>query len=183
MERELALTEHQNQKFEDDQETRHRMVAAKTENIRAEQARITHEQSNCKHKTGGMDKAGFYNGDGERYGSCTALLKLPTGEVYALCFRCQKEWREPSKRDVIAGHLSLAQYYKRLNEYNDVLSWPRKSFAPWQGEVCAASQFHIPKMIAQRAEDSRDFGIYVSKLPAQTIALAKVGVEPDAVAI
>ena len=183
LEREEELTEYQNQKFRDDRETRNRMRDAKTENIAAEKDRIDRERRICKHKTGGMDKAGFFNGDGERYGSCTALLKLPTGEVYALCFRCQKEWHEPSKRSVITGEMSLAQYYKALKEYNEVLEWPRKSFAPWQGEICAASQFFIPKLQQQKEKDNRDFVVHLSKLPAQTIALAQVGVEPEPVAV
>ena len=176
-EREMALIEFENQKFEDDQETRRRMMNAKTENIKAEQELHDRERTLCKHKTGGMDKPGFFNGDGERYGSSTAMLKLPTGEVYCLCFRCQKEWHEPSKRDVIEGRMTLATYFKRLKEYNEVLEWSRKSFAPWQGEICAASQFFIPKLRAQKEKDNLEFSVYMSKLPPQTVALAQVGVE------
>jgi hypothetical protein len=176
-EREMALAEYQNQKFEDDQETKRIMHEAKIENIKAIQDKEIRERSMCKHKTGGMDKPGFFNGDGERYGSSTALLKLPTGEVYALCFRCQKEWHAPSKRAVINGQISAATYFKLLKEYNEVLEWPRKSFAPWQGEIAAASQFYIPKLKMQEEKDNREFVVYCSKLPAQVLNLAQNGIE------
>ena len=178
-EREMALVEYQNQKFEDDQETKRRMNKAKVENINAIRDKEDRERRQCKHKTGGMDKQGFFNGDGERYGSCTALLKLPTGEVYALCFRCQKEWHAPSKRAVIDGRLTLAQYFKDLKEYNEVLEWPRKSFAPWQGEIAAASQFYIPKLKIQQEHDNRDFVVMLAAMPQQAIEMAKIGIEPE----
>lgn len=177
-ERELDLAEYQNQKFRDEQETRRMMNQAKIENIKAIQDKEAREKLMCKHMTGGMDKPGFFNGDGDKYGTCTALLQLPTTEIYALCFRCDNEWHAPSKRAVINGEISLAMYYTLLKKYNEVLAWPRKSFAPWMGEICAASLFNIPKLKAQQEKDNRDFVVFMSKLPPQTISLAQVGVEP-----
>jgi len=181
MEREMALTNFQNQKFEDDEETRKRMLKQRMDDIESTQARVRHEQSRCRHMTGGMDKPGFFNGDGDKYGTCTALLKLPTGEVYVLCFRCQKEWHMPSKRDVIDGKISLAQFVILSKEYNAAMAWPRKSFAPWNGEICEASQFHIPKLIQQKEKDNIDFNAYVAKLDPTIVNMANQGVEPGKV--
>lgn len=183
-ERELDLAEYQNQKFRDDRETARRMNQAKIENIKAIHDKEKRERSLCKHMTGGMDKPGFFNGDGDKYGTCTALSKLPTGEVYALCFRCQEEWHAPSKRAVIDGEMPLADYFSILKKYNEVLGWPRKSFSPWMGEIQAASQFYIPKLKAQEEKDNRDFVVYLSKLPPQTLKFAQAGIESsDLVAV
>ena len=152
------VSEYQKLKVEK-QNKRDATVAAEV----AQRARIEEEQSGCAHKTGGMDYAGYWNGDGSLYGSCTSVHQLPTGEVYIICFRCQKEWHMPSKRAVLNGELSLADYYEQEKEYREALRWKRTAFQGVAGEWCAASQFRIPALERQRDKDNEEFAQFVQR--------------------
>src|SRR5690242_14779166 len=81
-ERELELVEAQNQEFADKREDRKRIAENKTKTLQQETERLERERSNCAHRTGGKDRAGFFNGDGSIYGYCVAPQVLPTGELY-----------------------------------------------------------------------------------------------------
>jgi hypothetical protein len=158
-ERELILVDHQNQKFQQEQEAAETRARAGRDSHDAETLRIKTEQAGCRHMTGGEGRGGWFNGDGALYGSSTAACQLPTGEVYYLCFRCQREWHHPSKRDVLEGKLTLEEYFAKEKEYDDVMRLPRKSFAALNGEIMAASLFHIPALIEQRRKDDLEFSL------------------------
>lgn len=161
LEREAEMVEHQNVKFQEDKEERARKMKLRTDDIEAERQKIANEQAGCRHMTGGSGLAGFFSGDGSIYGSSTSVLELPTGERYILCFRCQREWHRPSKRAVIDGKLTLAQYQAEAEEFEKMLRVPRKSFDALNGEFCAASKFTIPKLIKQQQQDDADFAVFL----------------------
>lgn len=162
-ERELELVEAQNQEFYDKREDRRRIAENKTKTMQQEEERLNREKANCAHRTGGKDRAGFFNGDGSIYGYCVAPQVLPTGEVYFLCFRCQKEWHKPSKRAVLDGQISLAQYRRLDEEYNEVVRWPKKSFETPNGEFPGSILFRIPALELQKAKDDQEFAAYLAK--------------------
>lgn len=165
-ERELALVEAQNQEFAEKQEDRKRIAENKQRTMEEENERLAREKANCAHRTGGKDRAGFFNGDGSIYGYSVASQILPTGEVYFLCFRCQKEWHKPSKRAVLEGKMTLAQYRRQEEEYNEVARWPKKSFETPNGEFPGSILFRIPKLELQRAKDDQEFAEYLQKQSA-----------------
>jgi len=175
-ERELEVVQAQNQEYVDQKETKERMAKAKTESIKAEQQRQESERRACKHKTGGLGMPGILNGDGDIYGYAVARQVLPTGEVYGLCFRCQKEWHMPSKRAVIDGRLSLIEYVQQEKEYNEMLKWPAKTFDTPNGELAGSIRFNIPALQKQRQKDDADFAEYLGKLPPNALAMAGIGV-------
>ncbi len=156
-ERELQLVESQNQEFADKREDRKRIAENKTKTLQQETERIERERTNCAHKTGGKDRAGFFNGDGSIYGYCIAPQVLPTGEIYFICFRCQKEWHKPSKRAVLTGEMSLATYRRLEQEYSEVSRWPKKSFDTGNGEFPGSILFRIPALELQKARDDQEF--------------------------
>lgn len=162
-ERELELVEAQNAEFADKKEDRRRIAENKTKTTEEENNRLEREKANCAHQTGGKDRAGFFNGDGSIYGSCTAPQVLPTGEVYYICFRCQKEWHKPSKRAVLEGRITLAQYQRLDQEYNQVARWPRKSFDTGNGEFPGSILFRIPALELQKAKDDQEFAAFLAK--------------------
>ena len=163
-ERELELVESQNQEFQDKREDKKRIAENKTQVLKEENERLAREKRNCAHKTGGKDRAGFFNGDGSIYGYCVAPQVLPTGEVYFICFRCQQEWHRPSKRAVLDGKMTLAEYRRQEEEYNTVSRWPKKSFETTNGEFPGSILFRIPKLELQRAKDDQEFAEYLNKL-------------------
>lgn len=165
-EREAEMVEHQNEQFRTAKDERVRMRQIGVENAELERAKVMEQQLGCAHKTGGEGLAGIFSGDGSIYGSSTTLLVLPTGEQYVLCFRCQKEWHRPSKRAVVEGKMSLDEYKRLEREYVDACRWPRKSFAPVNGEPCAASLFNLPALRAREAKDNVDFANYVARASA-----------------
>jgi|ERR1700741_5294491 len=176
MERELALVEDQNRKFDDDKQEWRRRQEQRKGDLEATNAKIAQEQNACKHKTGGLGLDGWFNGDGKLYGSATALQVLPTGEIYGICFRCQKEWHAPKKSDVLTGQITLAQYFQQAKEYNEMLKWERGTFQTPNGEIPGSILFRIPKLELQRAKDDQAFSEYLSTLPAQTVEMARAGV-------
>ena len=163
-ERESEMIENQNEEYQTKKEEKLRMKRIAVENAEAERQKTRQEQEGCAHKTGGEGLGGFFQGDGAIYGTSTAGLILPTGEVYYMCFRCQKEWHRPSKRKVLNGEMSLAEYREQEKAYNEAARWPRKSFAPWNGELCSASTFTIPKLQMQQQKDNIEFNAMLEKL-------------------
>jgi len=155
--RELALVQQENQKFEDKQEEKARVRKINLENARLEKEKRDGEMAQCAHMTGGEGLAGLFQGDGALYGSATFVQVLPTGEMVITCSRCTKEWRMPKKRDVLDRKMTISEYYKRANEFRDVLRWKRKTFEGINGEYMAASQFRIPALERQRQRDDEDF--------------------------
>lgn len=101
---------------------------------------------------------------------------LPTGEVYGLCFRCQKEWHKPSKRAVLKGELSLVDYMKQEREYNDMLAWPAKTFDTPNGELPGSVLFTIPALQQQKQKDDQEFAAYLGSLPKNALELAGAGI-------
>ena len=178
-EREMELAIYENDKFRNAKEERIRMRKIAVENSAAERAKTEAEQLGCAHNTGGEGLSGFFAGDGSIYGSATAGLELPTGELYYLCFRCQKEWHHPrwtgGMRAVIEGEITLEQYREQERQYNEIARRPRKSFQPWNGEFCSASKFNIPLLQARMAKDASDFEAYLhEQKPGRKQAQARV---------
>lgn len=155
-ERELELVESQNQVFQDKKTDAKRIADTKTTILIEEENRINRERSICKHKTGGKGLPGFYNGDGKQ-GYSVATQILPTGEVYFLCFRCQKEWHMPKKRDVLDRKITLDQYDRQVQAYNEVAAWDKPLFETDSGEIPGSVRFMIPKLEDQRVRDDADF--------------------------
>jgi hypothetical protein len=177
-ERELTLIDHQNREFSQKQEAAESKAKAGRDAMLAEQDRIKAEQQGCRHMTGGEGRGGFFAGDGALYGSATSVQGLPTGEYYILCCRCQREFHDPSicscgylnrnpdfptKRRVIEGKCTIADYDQAKREYVEALNWTRKSFGPLNGEYQTASTFRIPALEEQRRRDDAEFAALVQK--------------------
>jgi hypothetical protein len=166
-EQELEVAEHQNRAFQDAKEERQRQAANKTQIIEAEAQRLHDEQRTCKHQSGGKGMAGFFNGDGKQ-GRTVATQRLPTGEIYHLCFRCQKEWRLPKKADVVAGRQTLAQYRAQELEFYEVQAWDKPMFSTDSGEIPGSVQFRIPRLEQQKAKDDLEFDEFLTRTGART---------------
>src|SRR5580698_5758850 len=94
-ERALEVVNEQNRKFTEEKEQKQKQIRTNLEQIAAQHAEDQRVKKLCRHKTGGKDRPGFFQGDGDIYGYAVSKQQLPTGEVYGLCFRCQKEWHDP----------------------------------------------------------------------------------------
>lgn len=173
-ERELEVSANENEEFQTKKKERMRMKEVAIANSKAERQKIDGEQMNCAHKTGGEGLAGFFQGDGSIYGTSTVALRLPTQEVYYLCFRCQREWHLPLKRDFLNGRITIFEYEQQLKDYQEVSRWPRKTFAPMNGEICSASTFEIPLMRRQLDKDNSEFDTFMAKLKDLTAPGPKV---------
>ncbi|MCU1305171.1 MAG: hypothetical protein JWQ87_5455 [Candidatus Sulfotelmatobacter sp.] len=175
-ERELEVVNEQNRRFQDDKETRQRQVSSNLENIRKQDEENARVQKMCRHKTGGKDRQGFFMGDGDVYGFAVSKQILPTGEIYGLCFRCQKEWHNPiwtgGKRKVVNGEMTLAQYVQQEREYKEMLSWTCKTFEGQQGELPGGHMFLIPNLQRQQQKDQADFEVYLKTLNPTEIAMS-----------
>ncbi len=148
--------------FQDQKADREARARHKTESIDAENAKTQAEQSTCRHATGGKGVAQFFFGDSKQ-GKCVAEQQLPTGERYFICFRCIREWHLPSKRAVLDGSMTLAEYRKQEREYWDVASWDRPLFQTDSGEVPGSVLFRIPKLEKQRALDDAEFEVFLTR--------------------
>ena len=173
-ERETEQIEYENERFKIAKDERLRARRLAVENAQKEREKVEAEQATCAHKTGGEGLAGILAGDGAIYGSSTAVLMLPTQEIYVLCCRCSKEWHNPAtcqcgrygvatKRAVVEGKASYEDFVRQSREFQEALRLPRKSFAPWNGEYCAASTFNIPELQSKREKDNRDFEAFLLK--------------------
>ncbi len=159
---ELEVAEHQNREFQDKKEERIRQAKNKTVIIEVEAERIRNEQASCKHKSGGKGRSGFFAGDGKQ-GFAVSTQRLPTGEVYMLCMRCQREWHLPPKRDVLDGRMLLAEYRQKEREYHEAMSWEKPLFSTDSGEIPGSIQFRIPLLEARRAKDDAEFEAYLTR--------------------
>ncbi|MGA7907324.1 MAG: hypothetical protein WCA16_07970 [Candidatus Sulfotelmatobacter sp.] len=180
-ERELEQVSYENEKVLAEKKERQRVAEMKTENIRAERERRENEQRGFQHKTGGEGLLGFFNGDGNLYGYSVAPHVLPTGELYFLCFRCQREWHIPSKRAVLEGKMTLLEYRQQEAQYSEVYRWPKKTFQPIQGEFPAASQFNIPRLTQQRQRDDADSAAHLILLHQSLELTARDQIAPNVI--
>jgi hypothetical protein len=185
-ERELEVVNSQNQQFADQKEQRQRESKVKRENIAQEYAENQRIKGLCKHKTGGKDRQGFYQGDGDIYGYAVARQQLPTKEFYVLCFRCQREWHSPiwwaelpdgsrlfdGRRAVMDGKMPLPLYFRQEREYREAMEWPAKTFEGIGGEWPASSTFNIPKLDQQLQKSAAEFEQYLKKVPANELVMA-----------
>ncbi len=170
-EREVELTESQNQIFQDKKSEAKRVAEAKSIIIEDEQNRLDRERNMCKHKTGGKGLTGYFNGDGKQ-GYSVSTQQLPTKEVYFICFRCQKEWHLPSKRKVLdarlKGHkeglIALAKYQKEEAEYYKVAAWDKPLFETDSGVTPGSVLFIIPRLEQQIAKDDSEFAAFLEDL-------------------
>ena len=64
-EREVELVESQNAKYQDEKEEKKRVADGKTIIIAQENDRLDRERNTCRHKSGGKNLPGFFNGDGK----------------------------------------------------------------------------------------------------------------------
>jgi len=170
-EREVELTESQNQVFQEKKLEQKRVAEAKTIIIEDENNRLEREHNMCKHKTGGKGLTGYFNGDGKQ-GYAVSTQQLPTKEVYFLCFRCQKEWRLPKKRAVLdaakqspkAGLIALAKYQKEEAEYYKVAAWDKPLFETDSGVTPGSVLFLLPRLEQQQAKDDAEFAAYLEEV-------------------
>lgn len=166
----LEKTRFENQKYIEEKLARENKAKAGRESHEAFLQKQRDEQAACWHKTGGSGLGGFFAGDGAVYGSATAGLELPTGELYFLCVRCQREWHHPKwpklwpdgkertgMRAVLDGLMTLAEYRQQEADFIAMMRQPRKSFEPLNGEFCAASKFFIPALENQMRKDKSEF--------------------------
>ena len=150
----LELTKRQVQEFKDKEQDEAKKRMVRIDAIKKAEETNRQVQSICKHKTGGRGKPGWFNGDG-RWGYAVSPQKLPTGEIYFICFRCQKEWHMPKKGDVVRGLISMEQYKAQAKEYMEVAAWDKPYFEG--SEICASVQFHIPELLRQENKDAEAF--------------------------
>jgi hypothetical protein len=150
-------------KYKEDKLAKDNRAKAGRESHEAYMRKTELEKLSCAHMTGGSGLGGWFAGDGTLYGSATSVQELPTGEIVITCFRCQNEWRRPSKRAVIDGKLSYAEYREQEEEFNKMLRARRISFDGINGEWMAASRFLIPALIDQQRKDDIDFDAYVKQ--------------------
>jgi hypothetical protein len=178
-ERELEIAQEQNSRFRDEKEARLKRVEVNMQQIKATQEEESRIRELCKHKTGGKDRQGFFNGDGDIYGYCVSRQMLPTGEIYGLCFRCQKEWHHPrwtrSGLAVAEGRMTLLEYVKQEKEFNEMLAWPAKTFSTDTGELPGGQMFLIPMLSRQQAEDGQKFQQWLKKQPPEAMQMALLG--------
>lgn len=173
-ERNLDIVAAANQKFLDEKETRAKSAAAKTAAIKAEQEDNERIRKMCRHNTGGRDRQGFFLGDGEIYGRSVSKQQLPTGEIYGLCFRCQREWHRPSKRKVITGEITLAQYAQENREFDEMMSWKTTAFNTSTGELAGGQMFLVPTLMKQKQKDDEDFDKFLAGLSQAELLAAGV---------
>jgi hypothetical protein len=141
--------------------------AAKIQSVKDQMAKIEADQRACRHLTGGTGAAGWTNGDGLIYGASTSPQELPTGERYFLCWRCAKEFRLPSKRAVINGEMTYAEYLRQEQEYYEQARAKRKSMEGTDGAAFAGigPRFRVPSLEKQRVIDDQDFEVYKNQHP------------------
>jgi hypothetical protein len=160
----LEKTEVEAQKYREEKSERARKAAAGRQIVQDENERIQMERNYCKHLTGGKGLAGLLQGDGKQ-GYSIATQELPTGEIYHICFRCQREWHLPKKRDVLNGTSTLRQYREQEKEYHRISSVDKQLFATDTGGVPGSCKFRIPKLEAQRLLDDQEFAVYLESHP------------------
>jgi hypothetical protein len=175
----LEETARQNEKAVAAREQEVRQHKARMKDILNNQLEEERVQSVCKHQTGGQDKAGFFDGDGQIYGASISTQILPTQEIYCLCFRCEREWHSPYRLEryfpghpekislakaVTLGLFPLEEFDAMEAEFKRVLGVKANTFKPLQGEIPAASQFLIPELKARLEQESRDLAAF-RKLP------------------
>lgn len=179
-ERNLELVESQNTKFQEEKAEKKRVADSKTVIIEQENERLNRERSICKHKSGGKGLPGFFNGDGKQ-GYSVATQQLPTKETYFICFRCQKEWHQPSKRVVIdaykksaaLGREALAKYRKEEAEYFTVASWDKPLFETDSGTTPGSTLFLIPRLEEQKVKDDTEFAALMDEIDGSKLAVAR----------
>lgn len=185
-ERELEVVNEQNRVFSEVKEQRQRQIRVNLENIAREYAENERIRKMCKHQTGGKDRQGFFAGDGDIYGYAVSKQQLPTGEIYGLCFRCQKEWHSPQwwatmpdgssvfdgRRAVVEKKLPLTSYFKQEREFKEMLSWTCKTFEGNAGELPGGHMFLIPKLQRQFQESAELFTAFLQRVPANELVLA-----------
>jgi len=191
-ERELEVVNEQNRKFSEEREQRQKQIRETLRNIQQQHEENQRIHKMCHHKTGGKDRAGFFQGDGDVYGYCVSRQMLPTGEIYGLCFRCQKEWHSPiwwidlpdgshifdGRKAVVEGKAALAVYCKQDKEFKEMLAWPAKTFEGQAGELPGGAMFLIPSIQKQFQKSAADFTAFLAKVPANELILA--GYQPSA---
>lgn len=142
--RTLKVRMAENLEFEEKEANRARVTKIRVEAMLAEKRESERRQRACLHKTGGKGKEGFLAGDGEQ-GYSVAPVVLPTGELYMICLRCQKEWHHPAwlvKIEVYntrSTTMTKARYAEIEKEYAEATGWGHKLT-----NVAEASQFRIP---------------------------------------
>src|SRR6267378_2167396 len=140
----LEMTKQQVNEFKEKEADKERIRRIRVDAVKKEKQETERRQRQCRHKTGGKGKPGFLHGDGAK-GFCVGQIALPTGELYLLCSRCQKEWHHPTwivKIEVYnTGNTAMtqSQYDRMLTEYNEALNWDH----PYT-EMMEASQFKVP---------------------------------------
>jgi hypothetical protein len=150
-----------------------RQWRARMADIQRHQEELDHQQKICHHKTGGMDRQGFFAGAGDIYGYCVSKQVLPTGVIYCLCFRCEREWWHPRHVEryfpghpeqmsltvaVIKGLFPLEEYRKMEREYNEMLTVPAKTFEGQ--ELPGGKMFLIPQLEKRIAQENQEFQQY-----------------------
>jgi hypothetical protein len=142
--RTLKVRMAENKEFEEREENNKRVTQIRVDATKREMAENERRRSACAHQTGGKNKEGFLKGDGEQ-GRAVAPSVLPTGELYFMCIRCQKEWHHPAWIVKIEVHdtgkttMTKARYEQMAKEYAEVSGWGHKLT-----EQSEASQFRIP---------------------------------------
>jgi hypothetical protein len=186
-ERGLEAAARENEKAIADREQAQRQHRAKMLDIQRNTEEELRIQGMCYHQTGGKDRAGFYQGDGDIYGASISKQVLPTSEVYALCVRCSKEWHRPEwvekyfpghsekmslRKAVTIGLFPLAEYNEMIREFQRVIRLKARTFEGSGGEYPASVQFNIPALRDRHAKETAEFSEYLAQLPAKELRAA-----------
>ena len=188
-ERGLDVANVANEKHIAEKEQALRQWRAKCADIAAQQAEEARIQSLCQHNTGGKDRRGFYAGDGEIYGKCVSRQILPTGESYALCFRCEKEWHHPNfiekyypgfgseklsgREAVIKGAMQLSEYLKLEAEWKAAMGWKARTFEIASGELPESVRFQIPALQERHDREAKEFKEFLGRVPEKDLNAAR----------
>jgi hypothetical protein len=147
----LQLLKEQVAKIQTEKDTNARNRKAQADTEERNRKNVAMDQARCKHKKGGRDVSGIFDGNSENY----AVMKHtePWGETYIKCQRCGKEVRDPffmmrklNPEKVIAfKKKNPARYLRAMKEYR------RWASLPTDNSPSGSQIFNI-----QRAEDMID---------------------------
>lgn len=183
----------ENEKWKAAAEHQQIMWRARCEDIKAMQAKEEAERKKCLHASGGQDYRGFFAGENEAgYGACISTQQLPTGEIRALCFRCQKGWVHPAwhmayypgfgndlmsgTEAVLKGAKSLAEYIRQEKDWAWAISQKAKTFSIPSGEYSGGKMFTIPKLEKRLRDEKEELAKFIRKLsPAERL---EAGISP-----
>ena len=105
------------------------------------------------------------NGSGKQ-GYTLPKLKLPTGEVYVFCMRCQRSCSKADKGavvnylqkpDPLKPKISFEQYQREMRDYIWAMTRETPLFDVEGGDIPGSCQFSVPALTKKRERDAEEF--------------------------